>query len=379
MLNNLQARSLDPIFQLLGDYIANDNPHKVNLGIGIYADEAGNPFVFPSIKKSFTGIDVDNFNYQPIGGNKDFLALTVKAILGDDWDIANLALQTTCGGTQACRIFADLMVQDEVRRELLVGAPTWGNHYAIFAGLPIKKFEHLNENGVVNFAAYQQAITDAKPGSILLLHGGPTHNPTGRNLSLEQIHELLPLLKAKQIVVFIDAAYLGFGDGFAEDCEYVRTLFTELEDVACGVSYSKNASLYEHRTGALMIKTDRKNVLESQVQQLARESISMAPGAGQEVMIEVLGNNRAQWLKELEEVRISIDKRKSMLVERLPETFRELLDTRGMFGFLKLTSDQIERLREDYAIYILPNTRVNFGGIKIVDIEYLADSINAVL
>ncbi len=379
MLKNLQTLPLDPIFQLLDDYERDLNPLKVNLGIGLYANEMGENIVFESVKKAFHQVDDSNFVYQPIGGNRDYLNLVTKLVLGDETDLEGIAMLATCGGTQACRIFGDLLARDEIDREIYIPTPTWGNHFAVFSGLKSKTFPHLAGADSVNFEGYKQALSEAKFGSVLMLHGGLTHNPTGLNLSYNQLQELIPIMLEKQIVVFIDAAYLGFGEGFERDAAYVRLLFDNLPNVATGISFSKNASLYEHRTGVLLIRTDRKATFETQMQQLLRESISMAPGLGQEIMANILANQKLNWLDEVEKARISLESRKNLLLSSLPENFKYLTECRGMFGFLPLTEAQILQLRSDFAIYMPTSGRVNFGGIKIQDIDYLASSIKTSL
>jgi len=378
MFEHLPYHPLDPIFQLLAEYQVDPRPEKVNLGIGLYADHEGKPFVFPVVKEVFGKIDLHNFNYQPIGGNKDFLRLAGELVL-PGFDQKNLALHTTCGGTQACSLFKELLLAENPKSSILLGTPTWPNHLVIFKNLSIKKFDHLNAQGEANFEGYVQAIESAKSGDVLLLHGGLTHNPTGRNLSLEQLKKLIPILKRKKVFVFLDFAYLGFGEGIGEDRKYVQIFFDELDDVACGISFSKNASLYEHRIGVLIIKTNEKQAVESQLQQFTRESISMAPGLGQEVMTLVLRDHQKRWSQEVDDVRRDMDERKAMLLKELPDEFQSLKECRGMFGLLPLTSEQVQRLKNEYAVYVTENARINFAGILPGRVGYIASSIRQVL
>ncbi|MEK7672732.1 MAG: aminotransferase class I/II-fold pyridoxal phosphate-dependent enzyme [Patescibacteria group bacterium] len=389
MFDRLENLPLDPIFQLVADYQADPNPKKVDLGIGLYADLEGKPFVFPVVRKVFQKIDINNFNYQPIGGNKDFLRLSAELLFGKDVDSENLALHTVCGGTQACSLFNGLLAKEgnknvdgdgdnQSERKILIATPTWPNHFAIFKSLPVVKFPHLDEAGEVNLFAHKEAVENAGNGSVLILHGGLTHNPTGRNLSLEQLKELIPLLREKSILVYLDFAYLGFGEGLEEDKKYAKLLFDELEDVALGLSFSKNASLYEHRTGVLIIKTKNKKSVESQLRQLTRESISMAPGAGQEVMTYILGEFYEEWEKEVNGVLKDIEYRKDLLLSKLGSEFDKLRECRGMFGLLPLTREQILRLKKESSVYIAESGRVNFAGLKPKDVDYIAEAIQKV-
>lgn len=381
MFEKLEQLPVDPIFRLFAEYLADKNPAKVNLGIGLYADGEGRPFVMPVVKRAFDEVDRENFNYQPIGGNEEFLRLSGELVFEELFDGERLAMQATCGGTQAVSIFSEMVLRAYGKRKFLVSVPTWGNYFAIFRNHEVVTFEHLDEQGEVNFEAHKSAIMEAENGSVLVLQGALPHNPTGLNLSLEQIESLVELINEKEILVFMDMAYLGLGEGLKADREYAKLCLKRFNNFALGLSFSKNASLYEQRTGAIFVKTENKETslrLESQMQRIARETISMAPGIGQEMMINVLKNHRAQWEKELEEMRMSIESRKLKLIEGLPERFESLKEARGMFGLLKLSKEQILRLKEEYAVYLLENGRVNFSGIKVADIDYIAKSIGGI-
>src|SRR5690606_16229523 len=155
-------------------------------------------------------------------------------------------------------------------------------------------------------------------------------------------------------------------------------LFEEVENVACAISFSKNASLYEHRIGSLIVKTKKKAVVESQLRQLTRESISMAPGLGQEVMTMVLKKHFEQWKKEVDGVREDMEYRKNLLLKDLPESFQNVKECKGMFGLLPLTKEQVLRLRKEYSVYITDNARINFAGIKPKEVGYVAKAIKEV-
>ncbi len=373
MLDSLLSLPLDPIFALQAEFLADPQPEKINLGIGVYSDELGHPFVFPSVKKAVADLDIEDFDYQPIIGKPEFMKAVSKLMFGSR-DSQNMAMIATCGGTQACRIFSDLMAR-EGKREILIATPTWGNHFQVFEAHTQKKFDHLKPDGTVNVEGYRQAIQNSADGSVLLLHGGLTHNPTGRNLTKEDLTSLIPLIREKKAIVFVDFAYCGLGDSWQEDLAWMHLLWDSLIDIAVGVSFSKNVSLYEHRTGALFVKTDRKAVIQSHLQDLVRRSVSMAPVFGQEVFFRVLERHQSEWHEELEGVRRSIEYRKSELLKRLPSQFSVMKDARGMFALLPLTEKQILRLRKDHAIYIPTTKRINFAGLQTKAIDRIAEGI----
>lgn len=377
MFELLPQIPLDPIFKLQADFLATDNPNKVNLGIGLYSDESGKPVVLDVVKKAFSQVDVNNFDYQPIGGNRQFLIETANLIF-DYPNLDMLAMQATCGGTQALRMFADIVINDMLPTAaemptLLVGMPTWGNHLAIFKNFKITKFNHLNDQGLADYSSYLFAIETAPDHSVLLIHGGKTHNPSGQNLSLQEFLDLAPIANKKQIKLFVDSAYFGFGDTFENDSMVLKQLLAAYDNFALGFSYSKNASLYEHRTGALFIKTTSVDSVQSQLQQIARESISMAPGLGQEVMLNILTNYKSDWQKEVDAIRETLEARKQLLVNNLPSKFSYLLEAKGMFGLLPFTETEIQEIRQNHAVFFPLNGRINFAGINTSNSAYLVE------
>lgn len=381
MFKSLECLPKDPTFALFDKFKADNRADKINLGIGLYFDEGGNTFVFDAVKKAVRDLDLNNFNYQPIGGDRDFLCRAGEFIFGESFDEGHLAMQATCGGTQACRCFSDLSMKVLHTPEIQVGVPTWVNYYALFGQMKVSEFEHLDENGRVNVKAHLDAAKQAPEGSAFLLQGASAHNPSGMNLGIDDLKNLIDVLEEKKMILFMDMAYFGFGEEIEKDREYVKLCFKNLERFAIGVSFSKNASLYEHRCGALYVKTVNGECTESQLQQSIRETISVPPGFGQEVMVKVLRDYRNQWESELNAARESINARRERLLNLLcleRHEFEVVKESKGMFGLLPLDEGEVIRLRDDHGIYLLSNGRINFAGMKEADIERIAKGILAV-
>ncbi len=379
MFKSLESLPKDPTFLLFDQFLSDSREYKVNLGIGLYFDPEGKPVVFESIKKAARELDVDNFNYLPIGGSREFLRLAGQWCFGESFDEERLAMQATCGGTQACRCFADLAMKVLHAQVIQMALPTWVNYYALFKAMKIETFDHCKEDGRVNFDGYLEAARRAPEGSAFLVQGGLAHNPAGTGLSLEQMNQLIDILEEKKMILFMDAAYLGFGEGIAEDREYIELCFKRLERFAVAVSFSKNASLYEHRCGALFVKTANAAATETHIQRSIRETISVPPGFGQEVLTNVFRNYLGEWEAEIDSARASIDARRNALLDLLPADFAVLRETKGMFGLLPLSIEQVVRLREEKGIYLLENGRINFAGVREADIPYIADGILSVI
>lgn len=376
MFERLPTYPPDPLFHLLEQFKRDPNPRKLNLGIGVFATEQGEPFVLPSIRRAAAAYAPENFNYLPIGGHPGFLEKTGGMLFGSDWDPDRFVSQGTCGGTQAIALVRALLKADGVG-DLLLAEPTWVNHRTIFSDFSIRSFAHLDETGRPNVDAYRAAIEATDRPSVLLLHGGPTHNPTGLNLSVADVEALIPVIRSRPIFVFVDFAYWGLGDGFEEDARGVRLLARELDDVAVGVSFSKNATLYCHRTGALFVKASTRDAVEANLRRAVRTTVSNPPAFGEAILSDVFASHLDEWRAELEGMRQSVDRRRDALVDRCPR-LSYLRDARGLFGQLRLTDAQVDRLRDEFAVYIPAGGRVNLSGLRMDAIDQFAAALEAV-
>ncbi|MBI4592433.1 aminotransferase class I/II-fold pyridoxal phosphate-dependent enzyme [Candidatus Uhrbacteria bacterium] len=377
MFSSLPLLPPDPLFQLTADFRKETNPNKINLGIGIYATEAGQSFVMPVVERAARQMPTNNFDYAPIGGVTEFLEATGRLVFGQRFDHATFASQATCGGTQACWLFGQLAARAGYAR-LMLPTPTWVNHVNIFSSLSIETCAHLRDDGSVNVEAYQEAIERVTHPTILLLHGGPTHNPTGRNLTLDNLRHLIPLLQSRPVFVLVDFAYLGLGEGVEQDTQGVRLLCEELENIAVAVSFSKNATLYCHRTGALFVKAREKLLVESHARAVIRASISNPPAWGQYIMRDILTHSLSEWCQHVDDMRESIDRRREALVSEVP-LLTSIQDTRGLFALLPLSKRQIHELRDRFAVYLPDSGRINISGISLQKLDHLIHAFRAIL
>ena len=203
-------------------------------------------------------------------------------------------------------------------------------------------------------------------------------NPTGLNLSLKQIENLIEILRDREIFVFVDFAYLGLGNDLDSDCQNLRFLWENLDDIAFGASFSKNASLYKHHTGAVFVKTNRKKIVQSQLQNLIRSDISNPPAFGSDILINIFENNFEQWKKELNAIKNSLNQRREKLCQKVGSKFDYLRRERGLFGMLPLSPQQISKLKKN-SIYLPESGRINFGGIPENKIDFLAEKFGEIL
>ena len=377
MLKVLNLLPKDPLFDLQAQFQQDPRPQKINLGIGAYVSEDGSPYVMPTMQKIAEQLPYDNFDYFPIGGSAVFLRQTAELFLGEGTDAQSLACQSTCGGTHACRLFAQLAQQMGIQRVLLP-TPTWVNHQNIFSDFSVETLAHLSPDGAFHQQAYLDAIKRVDQPTVLLLHGGSAHNPTGINMTLSELKELAALMKQKPIFVLLDFAYLGLGAGVSSDAEFAQVLFSELQDVALAVSYSKNATLYRHRTGALIMKTNQKEAVESHLQAMVRKTISNPPAFGQQVLVEAFAHHRQAWMNDIDAMRQSIDDRRTQLIASVP-ALQHLQKSKGLFALLPLSKEQVLFLRETEAVYMPDSGRINLAGVLPSVLPYLAQALRGVM
>ncbi len=375
MFSQLSLLPPDALFLLNDEFLASTHPQKINGGIGVYMAPDGSPFVFSALQKAVSQVPLLP-KYLSMTGDQEFCALAMETLFGKTLP-KNIVLQQSCGGTHACSLFAELIKREIQNPTLLIATPTWQNHFNVFHGFQTITFPHIVE-GEVNLQGYLDAIANAPSKSVLLLHGGLTHNPTGKNLSLPDLKTVLDATREKQIFVFVDFAYFGFGEGWKEDQKYLRLYLEELEECAIAISFSKNVALYQHRTGILAVKTKEIQKVSSNLENLVRENISNPPAFGSHALTLIIKKYLSEWKEELESVRKDLEYRREIFANTLPLKYQFLKDDKGMFSLLPLNSEQIHTLKNEWGIFLPQSGRVNIGGISVSQISYFAQAVQHV-
>ena len=183
----------------------------------------------------------------------------------------------------------------------------------------------------------------------------------------------------------VDIAYQGFGDGLEDDATATRKLVASLPEVLVAASCSKNFGVYRERTGVLMACSQnaaQKLVNQGTLEFLNRQNYSFPPDHGARVVTTVLTDDtlRADWQSELEDIRLSMLALRQQLAEALQaragsDRFAFLAQHRGMFSRLGTTPELVTKLREDHAIYMVGDSRMNIAGLNAKKIPLLADAI----
>lgn len=394
--NHIVAAPADPILGLGEAFKAEIRPQKVNLGIGIYKDAQGNTPILHSVKEAETRLlaQENTKNYLTIDGVAAYNAATQTLLFGEKHEIiVNKRAKTaqSLGGTGALRVAAEFIKRQTQAQNIWISSPTWPNHNAIFqaVGINIKNYRYYDkQNHALDWDGLIEDLSQAKQGDVVLLHGC-CHNPTGIDPTPEQWDTLAKMAAQNGWLPLFDFAYQGFGNGLDEDAYGLRTFAQHNPELLIASSYSKNFGLYNERVGAFtLVATDEDtaNRAFSQIKTIIRTLYSNPASHGGATVAMVLQDEKlkAQWIDELNQMRNRIKLMRQKFVETLKECgttqdFDFIVKQNGMFSFSGLTAKQVDRLRDEFAIYAVRSGRINVAGITEDNIRYLCESIVKVL
>jgi aspartate aminotransferase len=384
----------DPILGLSAAYRADTNPKKVDLGVGVYKDAAGNTPVMRSVKKAEEILVKGQQTKAYVGptGAADFNQIIASMVLGkdlfDQLGQRRVTVQTP-GGCGGLRIAAEFIGKANPEATVWVSDPTWANHVPLLgsAGLKIEQYPYYDyDNHSVRFDEMLETLKKVPAGDLVLLHGC-CHNPSGADLNREQWQAVNDLATTQGFTPFIDLAYQGLGDGLEEDVFGVRLMAESLPELLVVSSCSKNFGLYRERVGALtVICEDDSAAATTLLASAARANYSMPPDHGAAIVETIMGDSglHKDWEAELSDMRDRINGLRSQLVQHLKQSgvdqdFSFIENEKGMFSFLGVSKDQIQTLINDYSIYLVNSSRINVASINDDNIDYLVESIAAVI
>ncbi|MFP8965397.1 aromatic amino acid transaminase [Pokkaliibacter sp. CJK22405] len=395
MFEHLRATPPDPILSLMGLYRDDPRAEKVDLGVGVYKDEAGNTPVMNAVTAAEEKMlkEQTTKTYIGMAGSALFNTRIAELLLGESHKLISekrLTVAQTPGGCGALRMVAEFLASCTPDSTIWVSDPTWGNHIPLLssAGFELQTYRYFNpETHGVDFEAMLTSLEAAKKGDIVLLHGC-CHNPSGADLSRQQWEQITDLVISKGLLPFIDIAYQGLGDGLDDDAYGVRYMAERVSEMVIAGSCSKNFGLYRERVGYLMIVSataEQTANTTSQMMTTIRQHYSMPPSHGAAIVETILSDAtlKQQWLTELDAMNARIHELRGALASRLAELgagdFSFITRQKGMFSFLGINKEQIHRLREEFGIYMIDSSRVNIAGMSSKNIDYVARSIAAVL
>ncbi len=381
----------DPILGLIEAFRADRNPAKLDLGVGVYKDPQGHTPILRAVKLAEQRLVDSETTKSYIGGHGDALFTTrlAELVLGGDSALLRehrAGATQTPGGTGALRLAADFIGHCLPGRGIWLSDPTWPIHETIFAeaGLKVGHYPYVGSDNRLNVEAMLATLGQLPLGDVVLLHAC-CHNPTGFDLSHDDWRRVLEVVRARELLPLIDFAYQGFGDGLDDDAWAVRLFAAELPELLITSSCSKNFGLYRERTGALLVCGENAEKLldvRSQLAAIARNLWSTPPAHGAAVVAQILDDHalKSLWVDEVEAMRSRIAELRLGLVEALQpyglaERFAHIGIQRGMFSYTGLTPAQVQRLRDEYSVYLVGSGRANMAGLDETRLNDLAQAI----
>ncbi|MDB5942622.1 MAG: aspC [Ramlibacter sp.] len=386
----------DPILGLNEQFNADANPHKVNLGVGVYYDDDGKLPLLECVQEAERQMmeAPKARGYLPIDGIAAYDAAVKNLVFGAESEPVKggrIATVQALGGTGGLKIGADLLKRINPSAKVLISDPSWENHRALFsqAGFTVEAYPYYNAAARgIDFDGMLGALDAAPEGTVVVLHAC-CHNPTGYDITPEQWDQVIATVKDRKLTPFLDMAYQGFGQGIEEDGAVVGKFVASGQNFFVSTSFSKSFSLYGERVGALSVlcqdKEEAARVL-SQLKIMIRTNYSNPPIHGGTVVAMVLNTPelRTLWEKELGEMRLRIKQMRLALVEKLKaagikEDMGFITQQIGMFSYSGLTKDQMVRLRNEFGVYGTDTGRMCVAALNSKNIDYVCASIAKVL
>ena len=396
LFSAIEMAPRDPILGITEAFNADQNPAKVNLGVGVYYDDNGKVPLLECVKKA-EAILIEKYaprTYLPIEGLAAYDKAVQELVFGADSAVVTEKRAITAqaiGGTGALKLGADFLQRFSPNSEVWISDPSWENHRALFesAGFKVNAYPYYDPaTRGVNFSGMLEALNTMPAGSIVLLHAC-CHNPTGADLTDDQWTQVISVVTTRGLIPFLDMAYQGFGDGIEADGKVVRRFAEAGGALFVSNSFSKSFSLYGERVGALSIaagSAEEAARIMSQLKRVIRTNYSNPPSHGGQVVATVLATPelRQLWEEELAAMRVRIRDMRQAVVEKLKaqapaHDFGFVMQQRGMFSYSGLTKEQVGALRENNSIYAVDTGRICVAALNNKNIDQVIASIAKVL
>lgn len=396
MFEHVSMAAADPILGLTEAFKKDERAHKINLGVGIYKNEAGQTPILATVKEAEKRLLAEETtkSYLTIEGIAAYGCAVQRLLFGKDSDIITENRARTAqvpGGTSALRTGADFAAKKLGIKRIWVSNPTWANHGNVFktAGLNVVPYDYYNaQTKDLDFDAMVASLQSVEAGDLVLFHGC-CHNPTGIDPTIEQWEILAKLMADLGAIPFFDFAYQGFAKGVEEDAQGLRIFAQYNKELLIANSFSKNFGLYNERVGGITIVAEDSDIAESAFSQIKagiRSNYSNPPAHGAAIVTTILNDADLyqQWVQEVTDMRERIQEMRDLFVATLKEKgvegdFSFISRQLGMFSFSGLTLEQVNRLNDEFAVYIVGSGRISVAGMTKDNMQPLCDALAKVI
>jgi aspartate aminotransferase len=383
----------DAILGLIAEHRDDPRPNKIDLGVGVYRNAAGQTPVLDTVKKAehrLVGTQTSK-SYIGTAGDATFNKAMQEMTFADSVSNDRLVTIQTPGGSGSLRVAAGLLLRANENTTVWASEPTWANHEPLLggAGLQLKPYPYYDaDKHVIHIDAMLDALRVAPKGDVVLLHAC-CHNPSGLDPSDDEWRAITDVIVERELLPFVDNAYQGFARSVEDDAFAIRHMAARVPELIVSTSCSKNFGLYRDRVGTLsFLSADAatKAIVSSQANNYVRTLYSVPPDHGAAVVSIILNDPELHdaWILEGNEMRERLQSMRLLLndalIEKTPDhDFSHLVRANGMFCFLGISAEPVARLKQDFGIYMVDSSRINVAGITAENVGYLSDSIAAVL
>jgi aromatic-amino-acid transaminase len=396
LLANVEMAPKDPILGVTETYVADTNPKKVNLGVGVYFDDNSKVPVLQAVRTAEQKLAETAMprNYLPIDGLAVYNKAVQEIVFGADSEAVKsgrIVTVQTLGGTGGLKVGADLLRRLNPNAEAWISDPSWENHRALleYAGFKVNEYPYYDAaTHGLRFDDMLACLSKLPEGAVVVLHAC-CHNPTGVDLTMAQWEKVIDVVKKRNLMPFLDIAYQGFAEGLDADAAAVRAFTKACPAVFVSSSFSKSLSLYGERIGSCSVVTENADQAArtlSQLKRVIRTNYSNPSTHGGQTVATVLTTPelRKQWEQELGQMRDRIKTMRRALVDKIRAQradfdFSYVVDQRGMFSYSGLTKEHVRKLREEYSIYALDSGRICVAALNSKNVDYVANAIAKVL
>jgi len=394
MFEQFEQLPSDAILGISAAFKADERADKIDLGVGVYKDEKGDTPIMKAVASAAARVtELENSkSYLSPSGVSGFISAISALVFGDNNPAireGRIAGIQSPGGSGALRLGAEVLARRGIKK-IHIGTPSWANHIPLLssAGIEIVSVPYYDmTSAAIDFESFVAALKDLEPEDVVLFHG-VCHNPTGADLSDKQWDIIIDLINDRGFLPFIDTAYHGFSRGLLEDVEIIRKMSARIPELLVSYSCSKNFGLYRERVGTILVmaqKADHAMAVESHLVQAARRLYSMPPAFGAQIVTMILQSMEFSeaWRTELSAMTKDINDKRMLLAKAahrhgIGNDFGFISSQRGLFSLLPLNPDQVMALRQDHAIYMAPDGRINFCGLNPANIDKFCDAVKAV-
>ena len=397
VLEKIEMAPKDPILGVTEAYNADQNPKKVNLGVGVYTDDNGKVPVLQCVRKAEQKLAETAMprNYLPIDGLAIYDRAVQETLFGADnpaVKAGRIVTVQTLGGTGALKVGGDFLRRINPKADIYISDPSWENHRAIFeyAGYTVKTYPYYDPaTHGLNFDGHArrtgQAARRRHRAAARLLPQPHRRRPDGGPVGKSN-H------RGQQARIWCPSSTSLTRDlptAWRPTAVTIRRFTAECPVVFVSSSFSKSLSLYGERVGALSIVTASKEEAArtlSQLKRVIRTNYSNPPTHGGQAVAMVLGSpelhrcGSRNWARCASASRSCASNWSTKSARmRADFDFSFIVEQRGMFSYSGLTKEQVHRLREEYSIYAIDSGRICVAALNSKNIDYVAEAVAKVL